>query len=168
MRALVEQRNGGGTLYLDQFMGRIFRVFLISLFVLSNCGYLHAADDEADFLDDAFYEEPSEENAINDPFEGINRVVFTFNDYAYTWIMKPVANEYSKLLPADIRGSIANFFYNLQEPMRIINSVLQVRFSDTGILLSRFAINTIGGVAGLGDPAAELGFKKKKQPFVIP
>ncbi|MCI5212757.1 MAG: hypothetical protein D3910_29090, partial [Candidatus Electrothrix sp. ATG2] len=126
-------------------MGRIFRVFLISLFVLSNCGPLHAADDEVDFLDDAFYEEASEENAVNDPFEGINRGVFTFNDYAYMWIMNPVATGYSELLPADIRGSIANFFYNLQEPMRAVNSLLQVRFSDAGTLLSRFVINTVGG-----------------------
>ena len=101
-------------MYVDQFMGRIFRVFLFSLFLLNNCGSLQAADEGLDFLDDAFYEEAAAENAVNDPFEGMNRVVFTLNDYAFIWILNPLATGYSRLLPADLRGSIENFFYNLQ------------------------------------------------------
>ncbi|MCI5164594.1 MAG: VacJ family lipoprotein [Candidatus Electrothrix sp. GM3_4] len=152
-------------LHADQFMKRMFRVFLLSLFILGNCNLLYAAAGEVDFLDDAFYEEVPEENAVKDPFEGINRAVFRFNDYAFMWFLNPVATEYSKLLPSDIRGSIANFFYNLQEPMRFINSLLQVRFSDAGTLLARFTINTVGGLGGLGDPAVELGFSKTKATF---
>ena len=152
-------------MYAERFMRRMSRIFLFSLFILGNCGLLYAADREVDFLDDAFYEETSEENAVRDPFEGINRVVFTFNDYVFMWILNPLATGYSNLLPSDIRGSIANVFYNLQEPMRAINSLLQVRFSDTGTLLARFAINTVGGVGGLGDPAAELGFQKTEATF---
>ncbi|WLE97667.1 MAG: VacJ family lipoprotein [Candidatus Electrothrix communis] len=118
-----------------------------------------------DFLDDAFYDEPLEEDADKDPFEGINRVVFTFNDYAFMWILNPLATGYSNLLPADIRGSIANVFYNLQEPMRFVNSLLQARFSDAGTLLTRFTVNSVGGVGGLGDPAAELGFSRTEATF---
>ncbi|MGB5685547.1 MAG: VacJ family lipoprotein [Candidatus Electrothrix sp.] len=143
----------------------MFRVFLVSLFIVGNCHLLYAADGEIDFLDDAFYEETSEEDAVKDPFEDINRVVFTFNDYAFTWVMNPLATGYSELLPADIRGAVANFFYNLQEPIRAVNSLLQVRFTDAGTLLARFAINTVGGVGGLGDPAVELGFPKKAASF---
>lgn len=146
-------------------MKRIFHAVLVSLFFLGHCSLLYAADDEIDFLDDAFYEESSEENAVNDPFEQMNRAVFTFNDYAFTWILNPLATEYSKLLPSDIRGAVANVFYNLQEPMRFVNSLLQVRFSDAGTLFARFAINSIGGVGGLGDPAAELGFAKTEATF---
>ncbi|XCN72586.1 MAG: VacJ family lipoprotein [Candidatus Electrothrix aestuarii] len=146
-------------------MRRIFHAVLVSLCLLGNCSLLYAADGEVDFLDDAFYEEAPEENAVRDPFEGINRVVFTFNDYAFIWVLNPLANGYSKLLPSDIRGAIANVFYNLQEPMRFINSLLQVRFSDAGTLLTRFTVNTIGGVGGLGDPASELGFEKTEATF---
>ncbi len=149
----------------DQFMRRMFRIFLVSLFVLGNCGLLYAAGGEVDFLDDAFYEETPEENAVKDPFEGMNRAVFTFNDYAFMWILNPLATGYSNLLPADIRGSIANVFYNLQEPIRAVNSLLQVRVTDAGTLLARFAINTVGGLGGLGDPAVELGFPKKAASF---
>ena len=147
------------------FMRKMFRVFLVSLFLLGTCSLLYAADGEVDFLDDAFYEEAPEENVVKDPFEDINRVVFIFNDYAFTWILNPVATGYSKLLPSDIRGSVANFFYNLQEPMRFINSLLQVRFSDAGTLLARFTLNTVGGIGGLGDPAAEMGFEKTEASF---
>ncbi|MCI5132407.1 MAG: VacJ family lipoprotein, partial [Candidatus Electrothrix sp. EH2] len=41
----------------------------------------------------------------------------------------------------------------------------QVRFSDAGTLFARFALNTIGGVGGLGDPATELGFDKTEATF---
>ncbi|MCI5157739.1 MAG: hypothetical protein D3906_04735, partial [Candidatus Electrothrix sp. AUS1_2] len=150
-------------------MKRIVHAVLVSLFLpgflLGNDGLLYAADGEVDFLDDAFYEEAPADEAVKDPFEGVNRVVFTFNDYAFTWILNPLATGYSKLLPSDIRGSIANVFYNLQEPMRVINSLLQVRFSDAGTLLTRFTLNTIGGVGGLGDPASELGFEKTEATF---
>jgi phospholipid-binding lipoprotein MlaA len=143
----------------------MFRVFLVSLFILGNCSLLYAADGEVDFLDDAFYKETPQEDAVKDPFEGINRAVFTFNDYAFMWVMNPVATGYSNLLPSDIRGSIANFFYNLQEPMRAVNSLLQVRFADAGTLLARFVINSVGGVGGLGDPAALMGFQKVEASF---
>lgn len=143
----------------------MFRIFLVSLFFWGNCSLLYAADGEVDFLDDAFYDDISKENAVNDPFEGINRVIFAFNDYAFTWILNPVATGYSYLLPADIRGAVENFFYNMQEPIRAANSLLQARFADAGTLLIRFTINTFGGVGGLGDPAVELGFPRKEATF---
>ncbi len=148
-----------------RFMKKKLCIFLTSLFILGNCGLLYAAEGEVDFLDDAFYEDIPEESAVRDPFERINRVIFTFNDYAFTWILNPVATGYSHLLPTDVRGAVANVFYNMQEPIRAANSLLQARFADTGNLLARFTINTIGGVAGLGDPAAELGFEKTDATF---
>lgn len=47
----------------------------------------------------------------------------------------------------------------------MINTLLQSRFSDTGTLLARFAVNSIGGVAGLGDPGASLGFQRVDARF---
>ncbi|MCI5224278.1 MAG: VacJ family lipoprotein [Candidatus Electrothrix sp. AR4] len=152
-------------------MKKRVRMLLIS-FVMVGCGLLaffcnvlYAADGEIDFLDDAYYEASGEEDAVNDPFEGMNRAVFTFNDYAFMWILNPIATEYSRLVPSDIRGAVVNFFYNLQEPVRIVNTLLQRRFSDTGTLLTRFAVNSVGGVAGLGDPAALLGFQRVDARF---
>jgi len=106
-----------------------------------------------DFLND---ESDSEQTAVgtNDPIEPFNRVMYTFNDKIFTWVLNPVATGYSKVLPADIRTCVGNFFYNLREPVRAVNCLLQGRFRESGLVVSRFFINTIGGVVGLGDPAS--------------
>ena len=142
------------------------RVYIVGFCLLLTCGLLFspaqslAADDGVvDYLDDAFYERELDSVQIGDPLESFNRVVFKFNDFTYTWVFNPVATGYSNIVPLDIRTAAGNFFYNLQEPVRCLNALLQGRFSDAGTLLVRFLVNTTGGVAGLGDPAGrELGF----------
>lgn len=117
-------------------------------------------DDSIDFLDYEFYESGSNPVEVADPLEPFNRTMFHVNDFTYTWVFNPVATGYSYIVPSDIRGSVDNFFYNLQEPVRCLNALLQGRFSDAGTLLLRFVINSTGGIAGLGNPAGrELGFK---------
>ncbi len=129
-----------------------------ALFSLALCGTAQAEDVA---LDDSLYEDTPAEEAVPDPFEHFNRLVFEFNDAAYTWVMEPVASTYSKTLPEDIRQAADNFCYNLQEPVRFVNTLLQLRFADAGTVLTRFVINTIGGVGGLGDVAGrEFGFKR--------
>lgn len=71
-----------------------------------------------DYLDDAAYEETAAEANVPDPIEPFNRAMFAFNDTLYVWVLDPVATGYSKVLPADIRGCIGNFFSNLAEPVR--------------------------------------------------
>jgi len=107
-----------------------------------------------DFLNDESYAEQTTTADVKDPLEPFNRAVFTFNDKAFTWVLEPVATGYSKVLPADIRGCVGNFFYNLGEPVRSVNCLLQGRFRESGLVVSRFFINTIGGVFGLADPAS--------------
>ncbi len=148
-------------------MKALFRISALC-FILTGCGILfvgigvsYAADPgEVDFLDDAFYDSEPKATQTGDPLEPFNRVMFTFNDYAYTWVLDPMASGYSNVLPWDIRIAVGNFFYNLQEPVRMANALLQGRVGDAGTLLVRFAVNTTGGIAGFGDPAGrEMGFK---------
>jgi len=108
----------------------------------------------ADFLNDDFYDEKGiETREISDPLEPLNRVVFDVNDKMYIWVMEPLASMYSHVVPLDLRGCIDNFFWNLAEPVRFVNTLLQGRFTDAGNVLLRFVINSTGGVYGLGDPA---------------
>jgi phospholipid-binding lipoprotein MlaA len=131
----------------------------VFLFCLVLCGSAKA--EETNALDDSFYEDAPVEETVPDPFEHFNRLMFQFNDVTYTWVMEPVASSYSRTVPEDIRQVTDNFFYNLQEPVRFVNTLLQLRFADAGTVLARFAINTIGGVGGLGDVAGqEFGFKR--------
>ncbi|NOQ46945.1 MAG: VacJ family lipoprotein [Desulfobulbaceae bacterium] len=117
-----------------------------------------AAEDEVDFLSDEFYEDDSEFVSVNDPIEPFNRAMFTFNDRAYFWVLNPVATGYSYVLPDGVRGAIWKFFNNLEEPVRAVNCLLQARFSDAGLVLFRFVVNSTCGMFGLGDPAGrEMG-----------
>ena len=107
----------------------------------------------ADFLDDATYADKEESVEVYDPLEPVNRVIFSFNDTVYEWVLDPIATGYSKVVPSDIRGIIGNFFYNLGEPVRSANCLLQGRFKESGLAASRFFINTTCGILGLADPA---------------
>jgi phospholipid-binding lipoprotein MlaA len=103
------------------------------------------------FEDDfTFTDSPAE---IYDPLEPMNRAIFVFNDKVYFWVLKPTKNAYSYALPSDIRRIIGNAFSNLAAPIRLLNNVLQGKFEDAGVVLSRFAINSTLGVFGFGDPA---------------
>src|SRR5512139_4131512 len=113
--------------------------------------------EEPDTSVEAEPEEMIEQEAIADPLEPWNRVVFTFNDRLYFWIMKPLAKGYNAVLPERVRVSIKNVFHNLTMPVRFVNSLLQGKLKPAGNELLRFVINSTGGLAGLFD-LAKTGF----------
>jgi Surface lipoprotein len=142
---------------------RLFLLLAVVVMVFSGTGAVAAEElsgatetkqltGSVDFLNDASYEHQSE---IADPIEPFNRVMFVVNDKFYIWLLEPAAIGYSKILPASIRECIGNFFYNLGEPVRSVNCLLQGRFLDAGRVLGRFVINSICGVFGLADPAGD-------------
>lgn len=147
-------------------MKKIPVLLLLSLFFMVSAS--HAAEDSGvqsgiindDFLADDFLEEGAEEDfysieEIADPLEPLNRVFFEFNDKLYFWVFKPVKTGYAYVVPAELRESLGNFFNNLASPIRFINNVLQGRFDDAGVVLSRFLINSTVGVYGLADVALQ-------------
>lgn len=89
---------------------------------------------------------------IADPLEPFNRAMFAFNDRVYFHVLKPVIRVY-RHVPQPARVSVGNFFHNLRAPIRIVNSLLQLKLVDAGNELLRFGVNTTFGVAGLFDPA---------------
>ena len=119
-----------------------------------------------DLLDDDDLSGDSRHAQIADPIEGWNRLMFSFNDKAYTWVLRPTTDFYAAAVPGDIRGCIDNFFVNLSAPVRMINSLLQGRFKDAGAEVSRFAINSTIGVFGLADVAAiDFGIERRRADF---
>ena len=61
----------------------------------------------------------------NDPFEEINREVWTFNEGVDNRIARPVAEFYDDVVPTQVQSSITNFFSNLDEIDNSINQLLQ-------------------------------------------
>lgn len=92
---------------------------------------------------------------VYDPIEPLNRMFFVFNDKLYFWVLKPVTEGYSAVVPDDIRTVVGNFFDNLGAPIDFVNTLLQGRFSDAGVVLGRFLINSTIGVYGFADVAEE-------------
>lgn len=104
--------------------------------------------------------------APDDPLRAINEPIFTFNDYAYRYVLSPLAAGYEKIMPEPIDKGITNFFYNLREPLYAINHLFQGNFSESGDSLARVIINTTVGIAGLFDAADGLmGIEREKTTF---
>lgn len=142
--------------------GLVFLCFL-SIFLATP---LYAANGDLEaLLDDDFGEE--QEVKVYDPLEPVNRVFFTLNDRLYFWLLKPVGKVYSAVLADEaVRGCIASAFHNVLAPVRVVNNLLQGKFKESGTEMARFAINTVLGAAGLGDPAAEeFGLARADEDF---
>lgn len=92
---------------------------------------------------------------IPDPLEPFNRAMFVFNDRMYFWVLKPAAQGYNRVVPEKGRVAIKRFFTNLMTPVRLVNSVLQIKYDRAGTELARFCINTTVGVLGFMDPARD-------------
>ena len=110
-----------------------------------------SGDDSFGDFEDEFGEPTSSD--LFDPLSGYNRVMTTFNDKLYFWLVKPVAKGYKFVVPEGGRRSVNRFFKNLLFPVRFINNTIQLKFKAAGIELSRFCINSTVGVVGLWDPA---------------
>lgn len=109
--------------------------------------------------------QPQAVDGDNDPFEGVNRVVFGFNTVIDTWFLRPAATLYRGLTPPPIQEGIHNMLANLSSPVILLNDILQGEGERAGDTVARFAINSTIGVLGFGDPATDLGFKKHSEDF---
>lgn len=97
-----------------------------------------------------------------DPWEGFNRKVHTFNDVADRWVLKPVAKGYTKVTPDPVEQGVSNFFDNLLEVRNIFNDVLQWKWKQAGNDSGRLLINSTLGVAGIFDVARHLNLEKSE------
>lgn len=113
--------------------------------------------DEEEFGDEEFGDEFSvekkEKKEIFDPFSGINRVITSFNDGLYSYVLDPFLIKGYNYIPEPVRVSVNNFFDNLYYPVSVVNNILQLKLKTTGTETLRFSINSTLGILGLFDPA---------------
>lgn len=100
-----------------------------------------------------------------DPYEGYNRAMYTFNDTLDKAVIKPVAQGYDFVVPEPISWGISNFFSNLNEITVIINDLLQGKFEQAAHDAGRFGLNSTVGVFGIFDVAGHAGYKKNNEDF---
>jgi len=148
----------------NNFPKNSLRFFLVFLCVSLFSNYSFAATnyynyDLYDDLDDV------EEKEISDPLEKMNRKIFTFNLKLNQYILEPTAKGYRKVSNKRVRTSVRNFLRNLNSPMVLFNSVLQLDGKNSAKTVGSFVLNSTVGVLGLFDPAKKIGINPEKRDF---
>ena len=98
---------------------------------------------------------------INDPYEETNRHLMKANQE----ILRPASVVVSTTIPGPIHDRLRDFNANLKEPRIFVNDVLQGRFQAAVHTGTRFAMNTVFGVAGLFDIATREGLQQESGDF---
>lgn len=100
-----------------------------------------------------------------DPWIGMNRALWNFNDALDKALLRPIARGYRAITPDLVEEGISNFFDNLQVPGTAMNQLLQgkpvMMFSD----VARFAVNSTFGVLGVFDVATRSGLPQHEEDF---
>jgi phospholipid-binding lipoprotein MlaA len=100
-----------------------------------------------------------------DPLEPINRAIYRFNDKVDEYALKPAAEAYKRVVPQPAQRGVSNFFDNLEEPIVVVNDVLQGKPRQAASDSARFIFNTTFGIAGLFDVATSMGHPKHREDF---
>ena len=111
------------------------------------------------------FSQPALAATEEDPWEGFNRAMFTFNDAVDGAVLKPVAEGYKAITPNPVQKGVSNFFSNLGEIGNITNNLLQGKWDETASSTFRFLINSTAGWFGIFDLASELGLQHYKEDF---
>lgn len=101
----------------------------------------------------------------DDPYERLNKKLFSFNDSLDRYLMKPVAKGYDVVTPGPVGRGITNFFNNLGEPRVVLNDVLQGKPGQAVSDSVRFLLNSTLGIGGLFDVAKHFGLKRHNEDF---
>ena len=105
------------------------------------------------------------DSAPNDPAEGFNRKMFAVNQKLQD-VERPIANVYNKHIPRDFRAGIHNFLHNLEdEPVTLANCFAQGHFGCVARTSGRIIANSVLGMGGIGDVAANMGLKAEDTDF---
>ena len=138
-------------------------IFFTIIFFLFNYNLFASESDQVKTQPDDF-ETSKVEDEIYDPFEPVNRAIFSFNNVADRVVLEPVAKGYKKL-PSPIQSGISNFLSNLRAPLVVVNQLLQGQGENAIQSSGRFIINSTVGLLGVFDVAEKIGIEEKEEDF---
>lgn len=102
---------------------------------------------------------------VHDPWEGMNRSVFSFNEGLDRWFLEPVATGWDFVMPDPVESALQRFFRNLGFPVVFVNDLLQGKPVAAAQDVGRFLLNSTAGIGGLFDAAAEAGLPANDEDF---
>ena len=138
-------------------------IFFTIIFFLFNYNLFASESDQVKTQPDDF-ETSKVEDEIYDPFEPVNRAIFSFNNVADRVVLEPVSKGYKKL-PSPIQSGISNFLSNLRAPLVVVNQLLQGQGENAIQSSGRFIINSTVGLLGVFDVAEKIGIEEKEEDF---
>ncbi|MFC0710597.1 MlaA family lipoprotein [Azorhizophilus paspali] len=103
--------------------------------------------------------------AEEDPWEGVNRAIFRFNDTLDTYFLKPVAKGYQAITPQFLEDGVHNVYRNIGDVGNLANDLMQAKFHDASVDSSRFLFNSTVGVLGFFDVATKMGLDRNDEDF---
>ena len=103
--------------------------------------------------------------SVPDPVEPLNRVVWGFNKALMTDVIKPTSKIYRFVVVKPIRTGIGNFGKNLTYPGRLINNLLQGKWTGARDESYRFLGNTTVGIGGFFDVGTKWKIPKSEADF---
>ncbi len=103
--------------------------------------------------------------AANDPFEPANRAVYEFDEKFDQYVVLNLAGLYLNQVPKGIRTGIHNVLSNADEPVTILNDVLQGEFGGAFRTTARMTLNSTVGLGGIFDVAAKNGLPEHPADF---
>ncbi len=104
-------------------------------------------------------------NDPSDPWEGLNRRVYSFNDALDRAFLIPAATGYRAVAPEFVEDGVNNFFSNLSDVGVAFNNTLQFKFLDAASDLGRIIVNSTIGLLGFFDVASNMGLVKHNEDF---
>lgn len=101
----------------------------------------------------------------HDPWEGVNRGIYKFNDVIDRAVIKPVAKGYDKVVPKPVDKGIDNVLSNIGDVVVLVNDILQLKLKQSASDTGRLLMNSTLGLAGIFDVATPLGMPKHNEDF---
>jgi phospholipid-binding lipoprotein MlaA len=95
-------------------------------------------------------------HAPGDPWEHANRNIYAFNQMLDRLLVRPLSRLTSGLTPGPLGKAIKNFLVNLNEPVIIVNDLLQAKPGRAVQSAFRLVVNTTAGGLGAIDVATAL------------
>ena len=141
---------------------KIIILFFLFFSLLSNKAIASEADQVNTDSED--FETTTIEDEIYDPFEPVNRAIFSFNNVADRIVLEPIAKGYKKL-PSPLQSGINNFLSNLRAPLVVVNQLLQGQGENAFQSTGRFFVNSTVGIFGLIDVAEKIGLEEKEEDY---
>jgi phospholipid-binding lipoprotein MlaA len=157
----------------------LFIAFL-AVSLLSGCATTEVAEDteidqQAQAIDEeavstgetevAEQQQVDTEGLDKDPYEGMNRSIYGFNETVDDYVFEPIASSYQWLFPQFVQTGVANFYDNLKDISVVLNDFLQGKLKQGGKDTGRFLLNSTVGIGGLFDVATHVGLEQNDEDF---